>query len=84
MVKCELIHINLEIRKQEARACLVAKRLGSCALLRGPGAGWDPGHRSSGHTEAESHTAQPEGRTTRIYNYVLGGFGEKKGEKKRK
>ena len=25
-----------------------------------------------------SHIAQPEGPTTRIYNYVLGGFGEKK------
>ena len=33
------------------------------------------------HTEVASHIAQPEGPTTRIYNYVLGGFGEK--EKKR-
>ena len=35
-------------------------------------------HRSSGHAEAVSHIAQPEGPTTRIYNCVLGGFGEKK------
>ena len=37
-----------------------------------------PKHRSSSHAEAMSHMAQPEGSTTRIYNYVLGGFGEKK------
>ena len=35
-------------------------------------------HHSSGHAEAASHTAQPEGPTTRICNYVRGGFGEKK------
>ena len=29
-----------------------------------------------------SHTAQPEGPTTTVYNYVLGGFGEKKKKKK--
>ena len=33
---------------------------------------------SSSHAEAVSHIAQPEGHTTRIYNYVLGGFGQKK------
>ena len=33
------------------------------------------------HAEAVSHIAELEGPTTRIYNYVLGGFGEKKGEK---
>ena len=27
---------------------------------------------------------QPEALTTRIYNYVLGGFGERKKEKKKK
>ena len=37
--------------------------------------------RSSSHAEAASHTAQPEGPTTRIYNYVLGGS-EKKEKKK--
>ena len=31
-----------------------------------------------------SHRAQPEGPTTRIYNYVLGGFGEKKKEEEEK
>ena len=35
-------------------------------------------HRSSGHAEAASHIAQPEGPTTRIYDYVLGDFVEKK------
>ena len=30
-----------------------------------------------------SHIAQPEALTTRIYNCVLGGFGEKKKGKKR-
>ena len=39
-------------------------------------------HRWSGHAEAASHMAQPEGRTTRIYNYLLRGFGEKKNKKK--
>ena len=46
----------------------------------------DPGHRPStvhqAKTEAASHIAEPEGPKTRIYNYVLGGFGKKK-EKKR-
>ena len=51
--------------------------------LGGPGfhqfASWTrTGHHSSGHAEVESHIAQPEGPTTRIYNYVLGEFGEKK------
>ena len=42
-------------------------------------------HHSSGHAEVASHIAQPEGPTARIYNYVLGDFGEeKKKEKKNK
>ena len=43
----------------------------------------DPGH-GHGHAEAASHIAQPEGPTTRIYNCVLGGLGEKKKKKKEK
>ena len=39
-------------------------------------------HCSSSHTEMASHIAQPGEPTTRIYNYVLGSFGEKKKEKK--
>ena len=35
-------------------------------------------HPSIGHAEAASHMPQLEGPTTKIYNYVLGGFGEKK------
>ena len=37
---------------------------------------------SSGHSEVASQMPQPEGPTTRIHNYVPGGFGEKKGKKK--
>ena len=33
------------------------------------------------HAEMASHIAESEGPTTRIYNYVLGGFGEKKKKK---
>ena len=41
-------------------------------------------HSSSRHTEVASHMPQLEGATTKIYNYVLGGFGEKKAGKTRK
>ena len=34
-------------------------------------------HRSSGHAEAASHMPQLARHTAKIYNYVLGGFGEK-------
>ena len=40
-------------------------------------------HCSSGHAEVASYIAQPEGPTTRIYNYVLGGFEEEEEEKKK-
>ena len=40
-------------------------------------------HHSSSHAEVVSHIAELEGPTTKIYNYVLGRFGEKKKEKKR-
>ena len=40
-------------------------------------------HCSSGHAEAASHIPQPEALTTRRYNYVPGGFGEKKKKKKK-
>ena len=35
-------------------------------------------HHSLGYVEVVSHVPQLEGPTTRIYNYVLGGFGEEK------
>ena len=59
-----------------------------CSALEAQGfTGLDPGCRqgtaSSGHAEVASHTAQPEGPATRIYNYVLGGFGEKKTKEKK-
>ena len=41
-------------------------------------------HRSSGQAEAASHMPHPEALTTRIYNYVLEGFGEKKKKERRK
>ena len=48
----------------------------------------DPGHGtwhcSPSHAEVASHIAQPEGPTAKIYNYVLGGFGEKKKKKEKK
>ena len=43
--------------------------------------GMDPA-QLSGHAEAVSHIAEPEAPTARIYNYVLGGFGDKKKKKK--
>ena len=39
-------------------------------------------HRSLGHVEAASHIPQLERPSTKIYNYLLGGFGEKKQKKK--
>ena len=40
---------------------------------------------SSGHAVAASHMPQLEGPTTKkIYNYILGGCGEKKQKKKKK
>ena len=42
-------------------------------------------HCSSSHAEEASHMPQREGPTTeKLYNCVLGGFGEKKQEKKRR
>ena len=65
----------------------MAKWLSSCAPLRRPGVspvrirGTDMAPLSD-HAEPASHIAQPEALTTRIYNYVLGGFGEKKKKEK--
>ena len=61
----------------------VAESLSLHALLGRPDfAGSDPGrgppHRSSSHAEAASCIEELEEPTTRIYNYVLGGFGEEK------
>ena len=49
--------------------------------------GSDPGHGPSTAHQAmlrRCPTTQLEGPTTRIYNYALGGFGEKKKKKKRR
>ena len=64
----------------------MAEWLGLCALLQRPRVspvqilGADMA--SLGHVEVASHMPQLEGPTTKIYNYVLGAFGEKKQEKK--
>ena len=47
-----------------------------------PGRGHGTAHQAM--LEVASHIAQPEGPTSRIYNYVLGGFGDKKKKKKKK
>ena len=38
----------------------------------------------SGYVEVASHMPQLEGPATKIYNYVLGGFGETEQKKKRR
>ena len=48
-----------------------------------PGRGHGTTHQAT-HVEAASHMTQLEGRTTKINNYVLGGFGEKKQKEKKK
>lgn len=39
-------------------------------------------YHASGHAEAASHRAQREGPATRVYSYVVGGFGGKKRREK--
>ena len=40
-------------------------------------------HRSSSHAEAVYHIEELEEPATRIYNYVLGGFEEEEGKKRK-
>ena len=47
-----------------------------------PGCGHGTTHQAT--LNMASHMAQPEGPTTRIYNYVLEGFGEKKKREKKR
>ena len=66
----------------------MAEWLSSCAPLGSAGFCWFGSwawtwHHSSSHAEVVSHMPQPEGPATRIYNYVLGRFGEKKQKKKK-
>ena len=75
--------------KSKPGAGPIAKSLSSWALLRWPRVSpfWSwvrTWHHSSGHAEVMSHIAQPEGLTTRIYNYVLGGFGRRSSRKKKR
>ena len=61
----------------------VAKWLSSRAPLRQSRVSWFGSwawtwHHSSGLAEAATHVPQLEGYTTKICNYALGGFGEKK------
>ena len=65
----------------------MAEWLSSCTLLCQPrislvqvlGTDMAP---LAGHTDVVSHMPQLEGPTTKIYNYVLEGLGEKKQKKK--
>ena len=66
----------------------MAEWLSSRTRFASPGFCWfgswaRTGHHSSSHAEAASQIAQPEALTTRIYSYVLRGFGEKKKKNKR-
>ena len=75
--------MRCKFNEENIRAGLVAEWLSSPALLRCLGfPSSDPGHRpthhSSSHVVAASHIEELEGLTTRIYNYVLGLWGEKK------
>ena len=69
-------------------ACGQVVKFMPSALVAQGFAGSDPRaqtwRHSSGHAEAVSHMTQPEGPTTRIYNYVLGGFEKKKKKEKKK
>ena len=66
----------------------MAERLSSHVPLRKPRVspvqilGADLAHCSLSHADMASHIAEAEGPKTRIYNYVLGDFGEKKEKKK--
>ena len=64
----------------------MAEWLSSCTPLQRPRFGsWaQTWYCSLGHVEAASHMPQLEGPTTKIYNYVLGVFGEKKAGIKKK
>ena len=70
-------------------ACPLAEWLSSSAALGQPTVSlvWFLGVDMaplSGHAEAASHVPQLEGPATKIYNYVLGGFGEDKQKKKKR
>ena len=49
------------------------------SMVQIPGADMAP---LPGHAEVASRMPQPEALTARVYNYVLGGLGEKKKKKK--
>ena len=74
--------------KTKTGASPMAQWLSLQALLQRPGfcrfGSWVQTWRhSSSHAEVVSHIAQLEGPTTRIYDYVLGGFGENKKKNKK-
>ena len=83
-----LLFIKFPSRNHSPGASPVAEWLSSHILLRWPSVspvqflGVDMAPLIS-HVEVASHMAQPVALTTRIYNYVLGGFGEKKKEKEK-
>ena len=77
---------KLKARISRAEPALMASWLRSSSPLRQPGFGSqaEPHHLSVGsHVLAAAHMEEPEGLTTRIYNYILGLWGGKKRRKKR-
>ena len=74
------------LKQTDVGAGPMAEWLSSCFHFGGPGfhgfASWaQTWYCSSGHAEVASHIPQLEGPTTKIYSYVLGGFGEKNRKK---
>ena len=87
LMQLELKSLTYGLSNIHREASPMAERLNSHTLLWWPrvfpfGSWAQTWHRSSGHAEVASHMPQWEGLTTRVYNYLLGVFGEKKGEKK--
>ena len=82
----DLARKKREMYKDKAGASPVAEWLSSHVPLRCLGfcqfGSWaHTWHCSSGHAEAASDTAQPEGPTTRIHSYLLERFWQKKKKK---
>ena len=78
-------HRLLKVLSEAGPVAKLVKFVSSASPAQGF-TGSDPGcgPSTTHHAEATSYIAQPEGPTTTIYNYVLGGFGEKKKKKKKK
>ena len=80
-------YLQQAIRFPVTEAGPVAEWLTSCSTSAAQGfTSSDPGRRHGTAVRpcwGGSHIEQPEALTTRIYNYVLGGFGEKRKKKEK-